>query len=280
LFRFVQLEFPWVLGPADGRYLIRSQDRPDAPPSHVLVLATLGAPRRRRLERRRRAAAPRPEPAPVPTSRATVIELEAPFADSGDAAAWLRRAGIPELDAALNVLNRLLHAFRVASADPLLAPVGRRAALAARVGYGAGEQVAEGLWLEALELVQRSPRGSRKRMLTPQARFAAVLAGRQPPLACEELALRARLDLDHGRLREAALQLQVALDAALAELPQDAGGTELQERVDELAARQREIAKAARAALAGPLGDTQREALERVLGRLEAALRARGAQLG
>ena len=55
-------------------------------------------------------------------------------------------------------------------------------------------------------------------MLHPQARLAAVLGARERPLACEELALRARLDLDHGREREAALQLLVALDAALAEL--------------------------------------------------------------
>ena len=63
-------------------------------------------------------------------------------------------------------------------------------------------------------------------MLRPQARLAAVLNGRERPLACEELTLRARLDLDHGREREAALQVLVALDAALAELaadPQAAG---------------------------------------------------------
>ena len=58
-------------------------------------------------------------------------------------------------------------------------------------------------------------------MLTPQARLAAVLSARERPLVCEELTLRARLDLDHGRGREAALQLLVALDAALAELQAD-----------------------------------------------------------
>ena len=43
LFIFIQLEFPWVLGPPDGRYLLR--DRPDGDPRHVVVVSTLGASR-------------------------------------------------------------------------------------------------------------------------------------------------------------------------------------------------------------------------------------------
>ena len=41
LFLFVQLEFPWELGPPDGRYLIRSSA--GAEPERVVVLETLGA---------------------------------------------------------------------------------------------------------------------------------------------------------------------------------------------------------------------------------------------
>ena len=55
-------------------------------------------------------------------------------------------------------------------------------------------------------------------MLRPQERLAAILGGRDVALACEELALRARLDADAGRWREAAFQLRVALEAAIAEL--------------------------------------------------------------
>ena len=40
----------------------------------------------------------------------------------------------------LAVLNRALHAFRLATADPYINAVGRRQALVARVGYGAGEE--------------------------------------------------------------------------------------------------------------------------------------------
>ncbi len=41
LFVFLQLEFPWALGPADGRYLLR--DGAEAEPEHVVVIDTLGA---------------------------------------------------------------------------------------------------------------------------------------------------------------------------------------------------------------------------------------------
>ena len=39
LFIFMQMEFPWALGPADGRYLTRVV--PDGEPERVLVIGTL-----------------------------------------------------------------------------------------------------------------------------------------------------------------------------------------------------------------------------------------------
>ena len=112
-------------------------------------------------------------------------------------------------------------------------------------------------------------------MLQPQARLAAVLGGRERALVCEELVLRARLDLDSGRDREAALQVLVGLDAALAELQGDPAAAPLGERLDELRAHREAIAHAAQEALAGPLSASQRQAVERTLQRIEAALRAR-----
>ena len=100
--------------------------------------------------------------------------------------------------------------------DPYVAEVRAGQALATRIGYGSGEQVAEGDWEAARELP--APKPSRSMLLHPQQRLAALLSGRDVALACEELALRARLDLDQGRGREAALQLAAGLDAALAEL--------------------------------------------------------------
>jgi hypothetical protein len=210
----------------------------------------------------------------VTTGRATVIEVGVPL-PSAEARAWLAAAGEPYLDAGLEVLNYALHAHRLVTADPYLGPVGRLQALVARIGFGAGEQVSEGLWTEAKELVDSTPRQRRLKVLQPQARLAAVLGGRERPLACEELALRARLDLDHGRDREAALQVLVALDAALAELPRDPTARVLTERIAELRGRRELVGQAAQTALAGPLDPDQRDDIVFTLQRIEAALRAR-----
>jgi hypothetical protein len=102
-----------------------------------------------------------------------------------------------------------------------------------------------------------------------------MMNGRERALVCEELTLRARLDLDHEREREAALQLLVALDAALAELPGDPVAAGLADRLAELRGLRNGITAVAQAALAGPLSAEQRETLVHGLGRLEAALRAR-----
>jgi hypothetical protein len=270
------VELPWALGPPDGRYLLRRPgDAISAAPTHVLVLATLGAPERRRLKaiRKRSNAEPEPEPMPVATGRATIIDVGEPFAGAAAAQAWLQDAGEDQLAADLLVLNRALHAFRLATADPYVNAVGRRQALVARVGYGAGEEVADGLWTNARELEPESGRRRRSAVLAPQARLAAVLNGRDRALACEELTLRARLDLDHGRDREAALQVLVALDAALAELAGES--LDVQQRLSELRSRREPVAVAAQAALAGPLSADHREAVELTVQRIEAALRAR-----
>jgi hypothetical protein len=277
LFRFIQVEFAWPLGPPDGRYLLRPRDQPQADPEHVIVFATLGAVERRRLAalRKQRDAPPHPEPTPVSTGRATIIDVAQPVDDPARAQAWLRQAGEPELAAGLEVLNRALHAFRLVTADPYLHTVSRRQALVARLGFGAGEEVADGLWTDARELLPPDGRPRRAKVLQPQARLAAVLGGREPALACEELTLRARQDLDHGRDREAALQVLVALDAALAELGRDRTAAVLADRLTELRGQREAAAAAAQSALAGSLSAPQREAVVFILQRIESALRAR-----
>jgi hypothetical protein len=279
LFRFVQVEYPWPLGPPDGRYLVRDPGNPDRsePAAHVLVLATLSAPQRRALARvrSRRRAHPEPAPAAVTTGRATVVDVGRSFQDQAEAKRWLSGAREPELEAGLAVLNRALHAFRLISADPHLHPVGRRHALVARLGFGAGEQVANGQWTDARELTLTRRRQSRVKVLQPQARLAAVLGGRDSVLVTEELALRARVDLEQGRDRAAALQVLVALDAALAELQVDPEADALAERLRELRDQREAIARAAQSALAGPLPASDRQAVELTLARVEAALRAR-----
>jgi hypothetical protein len=204
-----------------------------------------------------------------------VIEVGGPLPDEVAARAWLADAGEAELAAGLAVLNRALHTFRLVTADPYIVPLGRHQALVARVGFGGGEQVADGLWTEASELVQKAGRQRRSAVLQPQARLAAALNGRERALASQELTLRARLDLDHGRGREAALQVLVALDAALAELALDPTAEALDDRLNELRDRREQTATAAQAALAGPLDGEQLAGVEFTLQRLEAAFRAR-----
>jgi len=270
----VQLEFPWVLGPADGRYLVR--DAGDEPPTHVLVLATLGAPERRRLrDRRSRPVAPEPAPTPVATARATVVDA-APVSVA-EAERWLAQAGPEDAARALAQVARAVRAHRLASGDAAVREPSLAQALAVRAGYGAGEQVAEGRWRAARDLPPaRDGRRPRVAGLQPQERLAALLGGHERPLACEELTLRARQDLDAGRLREAALQLRTALEAALAELTAESGGsTDMARRLAELSQLQPAVAALAGTALGGALPADAGETLGAALQRLEAALRAR-----
>jgi hypothetical protein len=218
----VQLEFGFLLGPPDGRYLTRPHS--GGPTEAVLVLATLGSPERRRLARRRARAVEDADPEPVPTSRATVVRPE-PFLSRQDASAWLEtlrrdeRAALAQRDAAIRVINRALRAQRAAAADPYAADVSAERSLVTRIGYGLGEALAEGLFAEALELRPAAPRRFKRSMEAPEERFAALLGGRERALVAEELILRARCDLDADRPREAALQARVALEALAAELP-------------------------------------------------------------
>jgi hypothetical protein len=247
----------------------------------VLVLATVGAPQRRRLGRRRPRRAV-PEPAPVPVARATLVAVQS-FADERAAERWLRDAGEQREAAearvheAVAVLNRVLHLHRAATADPHVREVDADQALVVRLGYGEGEQVADGHWLRAIEAPLTRARRRREAVLRPQERLAALLGARDAALACEELALRARQDVDAGRRREAALQLEVALVAALAELQPWAPRGDLGMRIDELRALLPGVEAAARGALQGGVEDDENAAVRHALERLEAALRARTA---
>ena len=241
----------------------------------MLVLTTLGAPERRRLRGRRGAIVQEAGPQAVPTSRATVVTPE-PFAGRGEAEAWLtslRAGGEPqdEVDAAVAILNRALHAHRAARADPHARDVGAGQALAVRIGFGSGESVAEGRYDQAWELPPAARTRTRRSMEGPEERFAVLLGGRDSILVCEELVLRARADLDAGRSREAALQARVALESLLSEL-----GEELEhERRAALEGDRQPVGDAANAALRGAIPAELDEALRASVTRMEVALRAR-----
>jgi hypothetical protein len=307
-FLFLQLEFPWELGPPDGRYLLRGEQ--DAEAEHVVVLGTHGAKRHPpprgamriaapRAGSRRRPLEPEPEPTPVATARATIVD---PISVSAErqAKAWLSELdGEREVLAAVAVLNRVLHLHRIAAADAYQHEVSPEQALVIRAGWGEGEQVADGVWAHAIELpwrgrggVRRKRIGDRAAALRPQERLAVLLGGRGAALLCEELALRARADLDQARLTHAAIELRGAYAAALSELPQERR-EDLAIRIDELRKLREGVELQARAALGEDVagGGEERasdagvaaasgveEAVVRhALERLEATLRARTA---
>ncbi|HEX3434543.1 MAG TPA: hypothetical protein VHT25_10830 [Solirubrobacteraceae bacterium] len=301
-FLFVQFEFPWELGPPDGRYLMRANE--DADPERVVVLNTFGAQRRapsrgqllsaatRTRSRKRVVAEPEPEPTPVAVARATLVDPVSVSAER-QAKAWLSELdGEREIEAAAALLNRVLHFHRIAAADAHVNEVSPEQALVIRAGWGEGEQVADGLWLSARELPWRGPAGVRRKRigdraaaLRPLERMAELLGGRGKTLLCEELVLRARADLDNGRPAHAAIELQSAYAAALAELPGEQR-EDLAIRIAELAKLREGVdaqARAAFAAVSSPdAGDAtaqqlDEEVLRHALGRLEATLRARTA---
>jgi hypothetical protein len=268
----------------DGRYLARANG-PEGEES-VLVLQRVGAPvsagRRRRRPRRVEAEN---EPAAVTLTRATAIRAFAPFADDGEAARWLDEACEAEdtvdvlVDEGLALLNRALHAQAVAAASPRAnSELGAETATRILVGYGSGEEVADGRFSDA-RAVDAGPRASRRRQreeeLRPQERVAALLGGREQLDACETLLLRARADLDAGRDREAALQLRVGLEALLVELQGALSDPGHEDDMGLLAERKNEVGNAANAALQGDLSEEQRRQVEELLKTSERVLRRR-----
>jgi hypothetical protein len=248
----------------------------------VIVLATLGAPERRLLRGRKPTAVTDAAPEPVPTARATLIAAE-PFESREAADAWLEdlrgddEATAAEVEAAVRGLNGVLRAHRAAALDPYAREVSAAGALVIRVGYGAGEQVADGRFAAAYELPRHgagmlSQRAARRReALAPQERLAAILGGRDAPLAGEELMLRARADLDAGHPREAALQARVALEALIAELGREGRD------VADLRDRRHDVAAAANAALDSEPNAGQVDAVTAAVDAMERALRHRAA---
>lgn len=290
LFLFVQFEFPWELGPPDGRYLLRRPGSEE--PEHVVVLSTVAAAPRapkgvlsRRARRGAVRAQPTPEPAELALARATIIDPISLPAER-QAQAWLDDFDSErDLEAACAVLNRVLYLHRIACADCSVHEIDPSQAVVIRAGWGEGEQVAGGQWRFARELssdraggrARRWPGGRRySAALRSSERFALLLGGRAQPLVCEELTLRARLDLDQQRLRHAAIELRNAYTVALVEL-REASRQDLLPRIAELESLAKGVLAQEQAALGGEADELDSDVLRHGLERLEAALRARTA---
>ena len=180
-----------------------------------------------------------------------------------------------EVRDAVVFVNGALHAHRAAVLDPDLADVTAPHALAVRIGFGSGDELADGRFTRAFE-VPRSARRRRGEVLRPQERVAGVLGGRETVAACELLVLRARSDLDAGRGREAALQLRVGLEALLAEREVLAAPGQ-DEDLAALGERRSITGQAANEALGGELGDGRMAEVTETLRLCERVLRRRRA---
>jgi hypothetical protein len=163
----------------------------------------------------------------------------------------------------MRALNAVLRVHRAAAADPYVREVSRSVANVVRVGYGSGDRVADGRFSAAYELPDDVRRGRRGEAMAPLERLAAVLSGTEDVGVGEELVLRARLDLDAGRMREAALQARIALEALLAEIG----------HAGELAAHREAVGDAANAALRGDLDAEQESAVAEAVLEMRRALR-------
>ena len=258
-FRFAGWELPGRLGPAPGRYVLRRFAGDD--PQHVLV-----------LREQVRAGWRRGAPA-VPVTRAAVIEA-APV-DLAAARAWFDDAvgaGAPGSSPPVSPSS-------TARSPPTGSPPPTRTCASSGRPPRSWRASATG------PAPRSAPRAGSGRRDVPVAaararrpeRLELLLSGRDVALACEELALRARLDLDAGRDREAALQLRAALDAAVAELEGFRELGAVAARLGELRAGRERVEAVAAEALLGGLDDAARSAVATVLGRLEAALRVRPA---
>ncbi|HVY78484.1 MAG TPA: hypothetical protein VG898_08270 [Solirubrobacterales bacterium] len=281
LFRFAQFDFAGRLAVADGRYVLRGDEG-----ERVLVVETIGAPpptgRRRRKPREAQAD---DTPTELPLARVTSVRASETLANEAAAERWLEHTSADEeevdrlLEEGIDDVNRALHAQAIASGDPHPQVTTPTRAVAMRVGFGSGEQLADGLYAAAHQVDPGRRPGSRRRQrdeeMRPQQRVAALLGGRERPDICEILLLRARADLDAGRDREAALQLRIGLEALLVELHDALSDPGHEEDMATLESRRHDVGELANAALRGDLDAAQLDLLRDAQAVCERVLRRR-----
>ncbi|MCX6394675.1 MAG: hypothetical protein NTY57_07505 [Solirubrobacterales bacterium] len=252
-FGFVQFDFAGPLGLPEGRWVVRDSGAPS--PSHVLIVDQLAAPAKLRRKKVEQA----PDPAELQITRVTVIDTLSELPDTPPSAVT---------DAAALVQRALTLAALASPLSPgaieLPSPVG------IRTGFGSGAEVADSGWSEVSEVPLTAPSRRRRRAAQPnEETFSALLGGRVGIPVSALITLRARRDLDSGRIREAAIQLEAAINTARTEL----GGLVPPDSLESLVAHAVAVAAAAEAARAGDLDPEGEEVVATALARLETAQR-------
>jgi len=166
-------------------------------------------------------------PVTVTITVVTVIRADQPFESESAAEAWMNQAMDSEftgelLDDAISTLDRARAADATGSGVAFGTRTGIGSLLTARVGYGDGDQVASGRFLDALEVDARGGSSEKRRERLSRtgslARTASLLGDREKPTACEVMVPRIRLDLDTGNSAAACLAVGPAISATISEL--------------------------------------------------------------
>jgi len=252
------------------------------------VIEAEGAlPPARRRRRKPKQATGRERQPPVALTTVTVIRAFMPFWNENEASEWLVPATASErvdelMAETLSTLDRALAAEAATTGRPYVQAIGIDDVVGARIGFGDGDRVSDGLYLEAFEIDARggtaSPRRERMTRTRPLARIAAIIGGREQAAACEFLIPRIRSDLEGGRVMSAALVIEVAVRSSIVELdtildlPEHAADLD---RLEELLPELTELTDAVLAE--GKAWPGLAESLEEPLGIVERVLRRRRA---
>lgn len=291
-FPLVQFEFTHNIGPSEGRYVVRpalngagaGENGEGTALEHkqewgemigandVLIVGVQGVPtsKPRRLGRRQpRELSEARAPQEVPLTIVTVIKATESLADAGAADAFLDavRDDAAEqsrwVEQALAMINRAVTAYRLCAADPYAGDLSSEDYRTVRIGHGSAQHVKSGGWAAAVELPQaRAPRLSRTTRLMPVQGMSAVLAGHSRTLESEELVLRVRLDVEHGRGRAAAAGLRAALPLLGSELEAEFLEGTVRERFDRVMASRDAVAELADRAVTQAMTEADMKSLE------------------
>lgn len=193
-----------------------------------MILETEGAlPPARRKRRRPKQSARTDAVTHVSVTTATLVRAYEPLGTESEAQAWLAQLEEDEftqglLDEALAALDRAFAAEAAATGRPFAESPSIDQIVNARIGFGDGDRLANGRFLEAFDIDARggtaSPRRERQSRTRPIGRIAAILGGKDEAMACEFLIPRVRADLDAGRVYTAALAIETAVRATVVEM--------------------------------------------------------------